>query len=54
MTKYLVSFPGGAMQLSEEDFAQAGIDAHALLASGSSAAGSTRTSIPCSSRPMAR
>ena len=32
MTKYLISFPSGAMQIaSEEDFVQAGVDAHAVV-----------------------
>lgn len=31
MTKYLISFPSEAMVLTEEEFAQAGIDAHAVL-----------------------
>lgn len=32
MTKYLISFPSGAMQLSsEEEFVQAGVDAHAVV-----------------------
>jgi hypothetical protein len=31
MTKYLISFPSEAMQLSKEDFVQAGVDAHAVI-----------------------
>jgi len=31
MTKYLISFPGKAMQLSEEEFAAAGRDARAVI-----------------------
>ena len=31
MTKYLISFPAEAMQLSEDEFAQAGIDSHAVI-----------------------
>ena len=32
MTKYLISFPSEAMKLSQEDFVQAGIDAHRVVA----------------------
>ena len=31
MTKYLISFPGSAMNLSPEEFEAAGRDAHAVL-----------------------
>lgn len=31
MTKYLISFPGAAMNLSEADFVAAGTDAHAVI-----------------------
>ena len=31
MTQYIISFPGAAMQLSPEEFAQAGIDANAVV-----------------------
>ena len=31
MTKYLISFPGAAMQLSEDDFEAVGIDSHAVI-----------------------
>ncbi|MEO6116267.1 MAG: transcription initiation protein [Pseudolysinimonas sp.] len=31
MTKYLISFPSEAMDLTQEEFVQAGIDAHALV-----------------------
>jgi hypothetical protein len=31
MTKYLISFPSEAMQLGEEEFARAGVDAHAVI-----------------------
>jgi hypothetical protein len=31
MTKYLISFPGSAMQLSAEEFEAAGRDAHAVV-----------------------
>lgn len=31
MTKYLISFPSEAMQLSEEEFARAGIDSRAVI-----------------------
>lgn len=31
MTKYLISFPSEAMVLTEEEFVQAGIDAHAVV-----------------------
>jgi len=31
MTKYLISFPSAAMQLTPDDFEAAGRDAHALL-----------------------
>ena len=31
MTKYLISFPGAAMDLSDEEFAAAGVDAHAVM-----------------------
>lgn len=31
MTKYLISFPSAAMQLSEEEFVQAGIDSRAVI-----------------------
>jgi len=31
MTKYLISFPSEAMQLSDEEFTQVGIDAHAVI-----------------------
>jgi hypothetical protein len=31
MTKYLISFPSDAMQLSEDEFAEAGADAHAVI-----------------------
>jgi hypothetical protein len=31
MTKYLISFPGTAMQLSAEEFEDAGRDAHAVV-----------------------
>ena len=31
MTKYLISFPSEAMQLSEEEFVLAGVDAHAVI-----------------------
>jgi len=31
MTKYLISFPAEAMQLSEEDFRRAGVDSHAVI-----------------------
>ncbi|MBX3098642.1 MAG: transcription initiation protein [Salinibacterium sp.] len=31
MTKYLISFPGSAMNLSEEDFVAAGVASHAVV-----------------------
>jgi hypothetical protein len=31
MTKYLISFPGSAMQLDESEFEAAGRDAHAVI-----------------------
>ena len=31
MTKYLITFPGEAMNLSEEEFANAGRDANAVV-----------------------
>jgi hypothetical protein len=31
VTKYLISFPSEAMQLGEEEFAQAGVDARAVV-----------------------
>jgi len=31
MPQYIISFPGAAMQLSPEDFKQAGIDANAVV-----------------------
>ena len=31
MTKYLISFPSRAMQLSEEEFARAGVDSRAVI-----------------------
>lgn len=31
MTKYLISFPSEAMQLSEEELARADVDAHAVI-----------------------
>jgi len=31
MTKYLISFPGAAMDLSDEEFAAAGVDSHAVM-----------------------
>lgn len=31
MTKYLISFPGDAMQLAEDEFVAAGVDAHAVI-----------------------
>lgn len=31
MTKYLISFPGSAMQLTPDDFQAAGRDAHAVI-----------------------
>lgn len=31
MTKYLISFPADAMQLSEEEFVQAGVDSRAVI-----------------------
>jgi len=31
MTKYLISFPGEAMQLRPDDFAQAGVDSRAVM-----------------------
>ena len=31
MTKYLISFPSAAMQLSDGEFEQAGIDSHAVI-----------------------
>lgn len=31
MTKYLISFPSEAMVLSDEEFVQAGVDAHAVI-----------------------
>ena len=31
MTKYLISFPGDAMQLSEEELARAGVDSRAVI-----------------------
>ncbi len=31
MTKYLISFPGAAMQLSPEEFVAAGVDAHRVV-----------------------
>ena len=31
MTKYLISFPGAAMQLTPDDFEAAGRDSHAVL-----------------------
>jgi hypothetical protein len=38
VTKYLISFPSGAMQLaSDEEFAQAGVDAHAVVAAAKAA-----------------
>lgn len=37
MTKYLISFPGSAMQLSQDDFVAAGIDAHAVIAEAKAA-----------------
>jgi len=38
VTKYLISFPSGAMQLSSpQEFEQAGVDAHAVLADAKAA-----------------
>lgn len=37
MTKYLISFPPEAMKLSQEDFVQAGIDAHGVVAEAKAA-----------------
>jgi hypothetical protein len=37
MTKYLISFPAEAMQLSQEEFIQAGIDSHAVVAEAKAA-----------------
>ena len=31
MTKFLISFPGSAMNLSEDDFEAAGVDSHAVI-----------------------
>ena len=31
MTKYLISFPAAAMNLSEEEFVAAGVDSHAVI-----------------------
>jgi len=31
MTKYLISFPGSAMNLSDEELIAAGVDAHAVM-----------------------
>ncbi|MEQ1737887.1 MAG: transcription initiation protein [Rhodoglobus sp.] len=31
MTKYLISFPGSAMDLSEDDFVAAGVDSRAVV-----------------------
>jgi len=31
MTKYLISFPGSAMNLSEDEFVAAGVDSHAVI-----------------------
>ena len=31
MTKYLISFPGAAMNLTDEEFAAAGVDSHAVI-----------------------
>ena len=31
MSKYLISFPSAAMDLSEEDFIAAGVDSHAVI-----------------------
>ena len=31
MTKYLISFPGAAMDLTEEQFAKAGVDSRAVI-----------------------
>jgi hypothetical protein len=31
MTKYLISFPSEAMQLTDAEFVQAGIDSHAVI-----------------------
>ena len=57
MPQYIISFPGAAMQLSPEDFKQAGIDANAvveelkeagvLIASG----GQTALRFVCGGRP---
>ena len=37
MAKYLISFPSAAMDLSEEEFVQAGIDSHAVVAEAKAA-----------------
>ena len=37
MTKYLISFPAEAMQLSDDEFVQAGIDSRAVVAEAKAA-----------------
>ncbi|WP_126974847.1 YciI family protein [Frigidibacter oleivorans] len=37
MTKYLISFPAEAMVLTEDEFVQAGIDSHAVIAEAQAA-----------------
>lgn len=37
MTKYLISFPSRAMQLTEEEFARAGVDSRAVIAQAKAA-----------------
>ena len=37
MTKYLISFPGAAMDLTEEQFAKAGVDSRAVIAEAKAA-----------------
>ena len=37
MTKYLISFPSEAMVVTEEEFAQAGIDSRAVIAEAKAA-----------------
>lgn len=37
MTKYLISFPGEAMQLGEDELVQAGIDSRAVIAQAKAA-----------------
>ena len=37
MTKYLITFPGWAMDLSDEEFIAAGVDSHAVIEEAKSA-----------------